>query len=65
MRNGFEWFRLITPILVTICLFFAQDIRANVVKIEERLYQMEQRLTRVETKVDYLNGERALRKELP
>jgi hypothetical protein len=32
--NGWEWLRLITPILLALSLWIVNDIRANLIKLE-------------------------------
>ena len=63
--NGYaSWLRLSTPLVIGIGLLFVQDIRANVIKIEDRLRTLENRVTRIETLLEAKDGKRAPEKDL-
>ena len=62
MRSKWEWLRLITPAGIALILWIAGDIRANVIKVEDRLTLIEaevtkvdKRLVAVETVLDFIN----------
>lgn len=39
MTKVFEWFRIITPVLVTIVLFMITSIKTDVAKIDDKLFK--------------------------
>ena len=47
MKSKWEWFRLLTPIILALCLFILTDVRANVIKFEDRLTELEKKVVRV------------------
>jgi hypothetical protein len=63
-ESYFKWLRLVTPIFLGLVVYIVQDIRTNVIKMEDNILRLIERMAIVETKVDLLNGKRTDRENL-
>lgn len=51
MPNRAEWFRLITPVLVTVALFILADLRADVSKLGDAMVKAKIDIAVIKTKL--------------